>query len=105
MERVKSSNKIFNKINREVNPGDSCRRESESEKKEKERHIRNLFEDSDSDEDSDIPLTSSVHYSPPKNNIVIRRGLCFICTQNIYLTNVGIGCQKCRRTYHVQCLK
>ena len=57
----------------------------------KESHVRNLFKDS-------LAIM-------PKNNVVIQKGLCFCCTNNIYLSKIGIKCQKCNRTYHTECLK
>jgi hypothetical protein len=35
-----------------------------------------------------------------EENITVTRGLCFMCTQNIYFINMGIKCQLCQRTYH-----
>jgi hypothetical protein len=39
-----------------------------------------------------------------EENITVTRGLCFMCTQNIYFINMGIKCQLCQRTYHKICL-
>lgn len=59
-------------------------------------HIKNLFQHS-----PERPLTNFL----PENNTVVPRGLCYICTNNIYRTNIGISCQNCTRTYHVCCLR
>lgn len=56
-------------------------------------HVRNLFQ------------TPKKDNSFIKDNIVIEKGLCFVCTHNIYRTNIGIKCQTCNRTYHVECLQ
>lgn len=59
-----------------------------------ENHVRDLFKTPEKEENN-----------LPKNNILVRKGLCYICVKNMYLTNIGIKCQKCNRTYHVSCLK
>lgn len=64
--------------------------------KESESHTykRKLFSDEDSCTDVSLTL-----------NYKVTKGLCFICTHNITLCQIGIRCQKCNRIYHVTCLK
>lgn len=62
-----------------------------------ETHVRNLF---NTEEDHLNGITSS-----NMNNIFVRRGVCFMCAKNIYMTNIGIKCRNCQRIYHVECLK
>lgn len=69
---------------------------SENPDKKNESHVRRLFSNSP----ENIKVSGN-----PRNNIVIRKGICYDCTFNIYLTNIGIQCQKCIRTFHVSCLE
>lgn len=73
----------------------------------KRNHIRILnFDDNFEDKNvqDNIPKNEE-EKNNIKNNIIVHRGLCFICTNNMYLTNIGIKCQQCNRTYHYKCLK
>lgn len=66
-----------------------------------QQHVRNLFK-TEFEEASRVSVDAeeqNIH------NIFVYKGLCFICVTNIYRTNAGIKCQKCKRTYHKACLK
>nr|CAI5837694.1 unnamed protein product [Callosobruchus analis] len=43
--------------------------------------------------------------SPPKNNTIVNKGLCFTCVTNASLSKFAIRCQRRSRTYHYECLK
>lgn len=59
-------------------------------------HVRKLFVDELKYEVED----------EPKNNQIVKEGLCFICTYNISTSiNIGIKCSKCVRAYYYKCLK
>lgn len=42
---------------------------------------------------------------PPKNNKIVNKGLCYLCTMNSTIANFSIKCENCIRTYHYRCLK
>ncbi|KAG5898613.1 hypothetical protein JTB14_020989 [Gonioctena quinquepunctata] len=55
-----------------------------------ESHIRKLsFEETGMNK-----VTSVLNHCPPENNTIMNRGLCFICTNQFWLANFGIKCQK-----------
>lgn len=87
-------------------------------RKKKPSHIRNLtstmnIEDTDETEKLKnilVEHTSKIlneeeNNSPPENNKIIYKGLCFICTNNISIVNFAIQCENCTRLYHYRCLK
>lgn len=69
-----------------------------SEKGKDVQHVRNLFK-------TEFEEASRVSEKQNSHNVIVYNGLCFICVTNIYRTNAGIKCQKCKRTYHKACLE
>lgn len=92
--------KTINKNKQERNNKDVV---SKEQNQCKDAHVRNLFLEEGLC--ADVKTAETEKPILVKNNILVRRGLCFICTNNIYLTRVAIRCQKCNRTYHVDCLE
>lgn len=54
---------------------------------------------------SGMSIDGNCNSSPPKNNKIVNKGLCFICVKNASIANFAVKCEKCTRIFHYRCLK
>ena len=68
--------------------------------KKKETYVKNLFGSESKQQEGTVQLYKSIL----SQNIITKEGLCFICTCNIGMINLGVKCLTCMINYHYKCL-